>query len=196
MMFDDESSVAVRDPGPVRGPRVWWQARSRRWRIGVVSACVLALVVVGGILARFLSADNVERADDVALVQAETRGDVQGMLRQLSGCRQSPSCVASVKANASNPQLRRAGSVKILQLESPTASSLSATTGKTRLAWTVIGKLPVVQCVEVRRTGNLLTGMHVALIGLSAPIANEGVCTRHPAQEKEERENAEELEGR
>ena len=30
----------------------------------------------------------------------------------------------------------------------------------TRLAWTVIGRLPVVQCVQVSRTGNVLAGLH------------------------------------
>jgi hypothetical protein len=34
----------------------------------------------------------------------------------------------------------------------------------------------VVQCVEVRRRGNLLTGVSVALLSLSAPIANEADC--------------------
>ena len=68
--------------------------------------------------------------------------------------------------------------MKILQLESTTAYSLSGATGKTRLAWTVIGTLPVVQCVDVRRTGNFLTGIHVQLLGLSAPIDNEGICTK------------------
>lgn len=195
-MFDDESNVAARDPGVVRAPRAWWQAKPRRLRIGVLTASVLLLVLVGGVLARFLSAENVERADDLALVQAQARGDVEGMLERLSGCRAHPSCVATARANASNPRLRRSGAVKILQLVSPTANSLSGATGKTRLAWTVIGTLPVVQCVEVRRTGNVVTGIHVQLIGLSAPIGNEAECTPHPRQEKLEREGAEELHGR
>ena len=54
--------------------------------------------------------------------------------------------------------------MKILSLKSSTAYSLAGATGTTRLAWTVIGKLPVVQCVEVRRTGNALTGHHVTLL--------------------------------
>ena len=110
------------------------------------------------------------------------------MLDQLSGCRESPSCVASVKANARNPSLRRSGAVKILQLEASTAYSLFGATGKTRLAWTVIGTLPVVQCVEVRRTGNFLTGIHLQLLGLSAPIDNEGVCHKLTRNEIEEEE--------
>ena len=139
---------------------------------------MILVLVVSVVLARFLSVENAERNDDLALVQAEARGDVAGMLDQLSGCRQSPSCLAAVKADASNPRVRRSGPVKILRLDSKTAYSLSGATGKTRLAWTVLGTLPVVQCVEVRRTGNFLLGIHVQLIGLSAPIDNEGICTK------------------
>jgi len=81
-----------------------------------------------------------------------------------------------VRANIANPRLRRPGAVKILQLESNTAYSLTGATGNTRLAWTVIGKLPVVQCVRVRRSGNFITGMSVEPVALSAPIPNEGGC--------------------
>jgi hypothetical protein len=148
------------------------------------------VLVLGGVLARFLSVENAERDADLRLVQAEAKGNATAMLDQLSGCRASPSCVASVKANASNPHLRRSGPVKILQLESATAGSLTGATGKTRLAWTVLGALPVVQCVEVRRTGNFLTGIHVQLIGLSAPIPGEGKCTKETTIEREENEAA------
>jgi hypothetical protein len=79
-----------------------------------------------------------------------------------------------VTANAR--RLRRPGTVKILSVKSATAYSLGAATGKTRLAWTVIGGLPVVQCVGVRRTGSFITGIHVALLSLSAPIAKEADC--------------------
>jgi len=40
----------------------------------------------------------------------------------------------------------------------------------------VIGTLPVVQCIDVRRTGTFLSGMKVELIGLTAPIENEADC--------------------
>jgi hypothetical protein len=133
-------------------------------------------LAVSALLARFLSTENTERNDEAALIQAEASGDVAGMLARLSGCRQSSACVALVRANAGNPRLRRAGAVKILSLKSSTAYALSATSGKTRLAWTVIGKLPVVQCVEVRRTGNFFNGITISLLSLSAPIPNEADC--------------------
>ena len=124
-------------------------------------------------------------ADEVALVQAEAKGNLAGHARRSStAAARARRVVATAKADASDPRLRRSGAVKILQLESPTAYSLSGATGRTRLAWTVIGTLPVVQCVEVRRTGNFLAGIHVQLLGLSAPIADEGRCTRHDARSK------------
>jgi hypothetical protein len=137
---------------------------------------VALFLAVSGLLARFLSSENAERDDAAALVQAEARGDTAGMLAQLSGCRANPSCVALVRENASNPRLRRAGTVKILSLKSSTAYSLTGAAGKTRLAWTVIGKLPVVQCVQVRRTGNFFKGITISLLSLSAPIPNEADC--------------------
>ncbi|HEY2397821.1 MAG TPA: hypothetical protein VGH78_02415 [Solirubrobacteraceae bacterium] len=98
------------------------------------------------------------------------------MLALLDGCRERPACVAVVRANASNPRLRRPGAVKILSIKSSTSYALSSATGKTRLAWTVIGKLPVVQCIEVKRSGNFVSGITVALLSLSAPISNEADC--------------------
>jgi hypothetical protein len=132
--------------------------------------------VISGLLARFLSVENVERDADLALIQAQARGDVGGMLARLSGCRESPACVASVRANVNNPRLRRAGAVKILSLKSSTSYAATSATGKTRLAWTVIGQLPVVQCIEVRRTGNAVKGITVTLLSLSPPIPNEADC--------------------
>jgi hypothetical protein len=135
---------------------------------------VLVFVLISALLARFLSVENAERDKELALLQAQARGDVSAMLAQLTGCRESPACVATLEGNAS--RLRRPGAVKILSLKSTTSYSLAGATGKTRLAWTVIGRLPVVQCVEVRRTGTFLTGVKVALLSLSAPIANEADC--------------------
>ncbi len=185
------SSTIATPAAGARGPREWWQrlpSRRRRMLRALFAVAVLLVLVVSVLLARFLTVENAERSDDLALVQAEAKGSVVGMLEQLSGCRASRSCVASVTADASNPRLRRSGTVKILQLESPTAYSLSGATGKTRLAWTVIGTLPVVQCVDVRRTGNFLSGIHVHLLGISAPIAGEGRCTKASAIEREEEE--------
>jgi hypothetical protein len=135
---------------------------------------VLVFLLISGLLARFLSVENTERDKELALLRAQARGDAGAVIAQLSGCRVSAACVATQQANAN--RLRRGGAVKILSIKSRTAYSLTGATGKTRLAWTVIGRLPVVQCVEVRRTGSFISGIDVELLSLSAPIQNEADC--------------------
>jgi hypothetical protein len=150
-------------------------SRRRRRRL-LIALGVIVFLAISALIARFLTSDNLEREYDVALIEAEAKGDATNMIEKLSGCRESPSCVALQRKNASDPRLRRAGSVKILSLTSATANSPTGATGKTRLAWTVLGHLPVVQCIDVRRTGNALTGVDVKLLSLSRPINNEADC--------------------
>ena len=155
-----------------RGLNIQWT----RKRVLLLILGIVAFLAISVLLARFLQAENVERDADLALIQAETKGQVQSMLSQIAGCRANPACVASVKANASNPRTLRPGSAKVLLLNSPTAYSLFGGAGRTRFAWTVVGTLPVVQCIGVKRTGNFLTGISIQLTSLSAPIPNEGDC--------------------
>jgi len=175
------SALGVEQTAPTGapGPRAWWRGLDPRTKRRLKIAALLSLafvIVVSVLLARFLQTENVERDADLALIEAETRGDVQAMLAKLSGCAASPACVAQVRANARNPRLLRHGHVKILQLQSGTAYALSGKTGSSRVAWTVIGQLPVVQCVRVRRSGNPISGIKVSLLALSAPIPNEDDC--------------------
>jgi hypothetical protein len=131
-------------------------------------------VVVGTLLARYLSTENVERDDILAVLQAQAHGDVARELSLLDGCRARPYCATTVRASA--VRLRRPGGVKILSIKSPTAGSLTDATGTSRVAWTVIGRLPIVQCVVVHRRGNPIEGLRVTLRSLSAPIGNEADC--------------------
>jgi N-acetylglutamate synthase/N-acetylornithine aminotransferase len=133
-------------------------------------------LAISGVLARFLTTDNLEREEDVALIGYEAKGDAAGVIGKLDRCSANRACVTTQKQNAADPRVRRAGTVKILSLTSATANSPTGATGKTRLAWTVLGKQPVVQCVDVRRSGNALTGVKVALLSLSRPIPNNGDC--------------------
>lgn len=181
---------------PARGPRAWWHGRSRKLRISLIAGALLLFFVIGALLARYLSAENAERDADLALVRAEARGDVGAMLDRLSGCRADAKCVAQVRAIASDPRVRRSGNVKVLQVESKTASSLFGATGKTRLAWTVLGGKPVVQCLVVQRSGNPLTGIDVELLSVSAPIDSEGKCSKPSEVERLEEEANEAEQGR
>ena len=143
-------------------------------RIALIVAAGIAFLVVSGLLARYLTTDNAERDADLALLQAEAAGDASSLIAQIKGCAQHPACVALERANAA--RLHRAGSVKILNLQSATANAPDTTTGRTRIAWTVIGTLPVVQCILVHRSGTALSGLSVTLLGLSAPIDNSAEC--------------------
>lgn len=135
---------------------------------------VALLVVIGGLLARYLSAENVERNDILTVLRAQARGDWPHELALLDGCHARPTCAATIRTSAA--RLKRPGEVKLLSIKSTTAGSLTSTTGVSRVAWTVIGRLPVVQCVLIRRNGDFLRGFHIALLSLSAPIGNEANC--------------------
>jgi hypothetical protein len=145
----------------------------RRHIVPIVLVLVIFLVL-SAMLARFLSAENVERDDVLSALEAETAGKEQALFSKLSGCRTVPDCVSDVKWNAT--RLRRSGAIKIVSLTSATSYSLGGATGHTRVAWVVIGKLPVVQCLNVKRTGSFFTGISVSLLALSKPIPNEGNC--------------------
>ena len=147
---------------------------SRGQRIALAVGALIVFLAISALLARFLSVENLERDDILAVLNSEAAGSAEGMLARLNGCRQAVRCAATVRADAQ--RLRRPGSVKILSLTSSTAYSFTGVTGNTRVAWTVIGRLPVVQCVRVRRAGNFLSGVHVTLLSLTPPIAGEADC--------------------
>ena len=145
---------------------------SRRTKLLIAVGIVLFLGV-SVVLARYLSTENNERDAVYALLRDQARGDARGMLRRLDGC--DARCRADVEANAR--RLARPGDVKILAYTSSTGYALGGATGPTRVAWTIVDRqLPVVQCVEVQRTGNVLTGRGISLRRLSVPIDSTGSC--------------------
>jgi hypothetical protein len=161
-------------PTPPRTPLRDLLSRLRRRHIVPIVLMLVIFLVLSALLARFLSTENIERDDVLAVLQAEIAGNEHALFSRLSGCRAVPDCVSDVKANATT--LRRHGSIKIVSLTSSTAYALTGATGLTRVAWVVFGHLPVVQCVNVKRTGSFLTGVSVSLLALSKPIPNEGNC--------------------
>ena len=145
---------------------------SRRTKL-LIAAGVVLFLGISLLLARYLSTENTERDAIYALLRDQARGDVPGMLGQLDGC--DASCRAAVESNAR--RLKRPGDVKILAYDSSTSYALGGASGPTRVAWTIVNRqLPVVQCVEVQRTGSVLTGRAIHLRRLSAPINSTGSC--------------------
>ena len=146
---------------------------SRRRKVLLVAVGVVAFLAISLVLARYLTTENRERDAVYALLRDQARGDAKAMLSRLDGC--DARCRADVQANAR--RLARPGAVKILAYQSPTAYALGSAEGLTRVAWTIVDRqLPVVQCVEVQRTGNVLAGRGINLRRLSVPIDRQSSC--------------------
>lgn len=143
-------------------------------RLLVIAAGVIVFLAIAIVLARWLSAENTERDRVVDLLDAQAKGDADAMLEQIEGCTARPACVGAVQANARN--LRDGGKVDIVAYDSHTSHALGAATGPTRVVWKTPSRLPTVQCVEIRRTGNMLSGPSVTVTGLSEPIDREAAC--------------------
>jgi hypothetical protein len=138
----------------------------------LIAAGVVAFLAVAFGLARWLTTDNTERAKVERLLEAQARGDVRGMLRELDGC--SGACAAQARANAR--RLRRAGKLLIVLYESETSRALGSSSGPSRIVWKTPQTLTVVQCVGVRRSGNALTGQEIDLVGIGAPRPRTAPC--------------------
>jgi hypothetical protein len=146
---------------------------SRRRLVTLIAFGAIVFVAISFLLARYLSTENRERDAVYGLLRDQARGDARAMLERLDGC--DARCRANVEANAR--RLKRAGEVKILAYSSSTSYALGHAEGPTRVAWTIVNRqLPVVQCVQVERTGNVLAGATINLRRLSVPIDRQGTC--------------------
>jgi hypothetical protein len=144
--------------------------------IALIALAVILFLLVSGLLARVWSADGAESAAVAALIRAEARGDENGMLIRMKGCRANVSCTARVGDLAT--RLREPGTTTILHFQSSTGFSLGGTLGTARVAWKVPSSLPIVQCVRVHRAGNALRGLHIELLAISPRIKSDADCPR------------------
>ena len=138
----------------------------------LLAVAVIAFLAIAFVVTRWLSNDTNERGDVVTLLKAQANGDAAAMLRVLK-CPDA-ACVALVRANAR--RLRAPGEVKIALYQSQTAHALRSRTKPTRVVWYTNPDDTIVQCVLVRRTGNVFAGSSVSLLRLSAPIPRESSC--------------------
>jgi hypothetical protein len=143
-------------------------------RLLVIVLALAAFVVVTVVLARWLTTPNEERDQVTQLLKAQARGDADSMLDRLDGCLHRPSCVGTVRDNAT--RLRSPGEVEIVAYDSSTAYAFGSGSGPTRVVWRTPDRLTTVQCVEVRREGSIVSGPSVRLTGVSAPIARTAAC--------------------
>lgn len=138
----------------------------------LIAVAVIALFAISTLVARWLGNDTAERAKVVDLLRAQARGDAETMLT-LVRCPDA-ACEQLIRANAR--KLRGRGELRIALYQSQTAHALVPRTRPTRVVWFTPGRLTTVQCVLVRRSGTLIAGGTITLLGLSAPIGRESSC--------------------
>jgi hypothetical protein len=94
-----------------------------------------------------------------------------GLARVLSAANaERDAATDAVKAGA------RSGQVRVLRVDQPARFALGSRTSSIRVVWRSGKRLPVVQCVRVRRSGDLLAGFDVRVLAVSAPIERERSC--------------------
>ncbi len=148
----------------------------RRSYLVLIALGILLFLAISALLARAWSVDGAERSAITDIVKAEARGDQAGVVAQITGCAQSPACRARVTADVT--ALKRSGSFSILQLQTSSGFSLTGGTGTARVAWRTGSSLPVVQCVRVRRAGDVLHAWRIELLELGPRIKSDADCPR------------------
>ena len=146
----------------------------RRAYILAIAGAIIVFLVVSALLARVFSANSAEQSAITSLVKDEGRGDTNAVIGDIAECRTSPACRTRAAENAT--ALRHSGAVSIIQIQPSTSFSIAGTEGTARVAWSVAGSLPIVQCVRVRRTGNAISGLNVQLLDVSRRIKSDTAC--------------------
>lgn len=145
--------------------------------IALVAAGLVVFLAISVGLARIFNADSAVRGDVTDLIKVEARGDRSAMIAQIEGCGASAACRARVAADAR--ALTRTGTVSVLELETGLSTGLGAATGTARIAWEIIDSTkPIVQCVRVRRTGNVFSGYTIELLEISTRIGSSKDCPK------------------
>jgi hypothetical protein len=142
--------------------------------IGLIVAGVVAFLVISALLARALSVGGAEDSAITALVRTEARGNANAVVAEISDCARQAACRTRAAQDAA--ALKRPGNVQIIEINESAGFSLGSTLGTARVAWLVGGSLPRVQCVRVRRAGNVLSGYRVKLLEVSLRIRSSADC--------------------
>jgi hypothetical protein len=146
----------------------------RSYLLILIAFGVVVFLVLSALLTRALSIGSAEQSAITSLVQAEGRGDAAAVAATINDCGRSSSCRARAAANAQ--ALGHPGFVTIIKLDQSAGFSLGGTLGTARVAWRIGDGLPIVQCVRVRRAGNVLSGLRVELLEVSRRIPSDHAC--------------------
>jgi len=146
----------------------------RGYLLALIGLGILVFLVVSALLARAFSIDGAEQSAITSVLQAEARGDAAGVIDRIKDCGSSAACRARAATDAT--ALRGPGPVTVIKLDHSAGFSLGSTLGTARVAWRIGNGLPIVQCVRVRRAGNLLSGLRVELLEISRRIPSDKDC--------------------
>jgi hypothetical protein len=144
----------------------------RRWI--VIGVGIVGFLAISVLLGRWLTVDNAERDQVETLLRAQASGDGAALARDIDGCSADPACRARMAQQAR--RLRSGGRVEIVAYDSQTAHAFGAKDGATRVVWKTPSRLTTVQCVQIRRTGNVISGPSVTVTALSEPIGRQAGC--------------------
>jgi hypothetical protein len=147
---------------------------SRPARIALIAAAILVFAAVTLLVGRVLGASTAARNEAVDVVKAQARGDADAVVSRISGCRSDPACRARTQAQVR--RLRDPRDVRILRVDNVNHLSLGSRTDNVRVVWKSRHRLPTVQCVRVRRSGDPLAGYDIEVLVLGAPIGRESAC--------------------
>jgi hypothetical protein len=145
----------------------------RPYLLLLIGLAIVVFVAVSALLARAFSAEGAERSALTALVRSEARGDVAGTIGQITGCAQNSACRDRV--NGYVAKLHAPGNVSILRIQVSAGFSLTSTLGIARVAFTVGASRPIVECVQVRRAGNVISQLHIELLAVKL-IKSDADC--------------------
>jgi hypothetical protein len=148
---------------------------SRARRISLIAAVVVVFIAVSGLVARVLSAASAERSAVVTLIEDQVSGDVAGAIAGVKGCAADTGCSSRTRIRVARLRSPR-DRVEVVRFDGPSRFVLGARTGVARIVWKTKTGLPTVQCVRVRRSGDVLSGFHVSLLAVSSPIGREESC--------------------
>jgi hypothetical protein len=146
----------------------------RRNVILLIGLGVVVFLAISALLARAFSVGGAEEATITDLVREEASGRAGQIEAIINGCRTDPACRSRVAQDVA--ALRRAGGVQIIQVTPSAGFSLGPTVGTARVAWLVGSSKPIVQCLRVRRDGDVLQGFRIEVLKLSPRIRSDADC--------------------
>ena len=148
---------------------------SRPVRITLILVGLVAFVAISLGVGRMLGARDAERVLVERIIRDEAGGNAGALARELPDCGPGTACnrntVQLVKKVAGPGQ-----KLEILQVTKGAGLGPTSAKGVSRIAWHVGGRLPVVQCLVLEKTGDVVNGFGVRLLKISNPIAREGAC--------------------